>query len=71
MNLGLPVAGVGKVVGALVRGVGAEEFAGGGDEGLEVSRRRLALKVLELGENLFDRIEIVRVLGEKEQLCAG
>jgi hypothetical protein len=72
MNLGLPVAGVGKVVGALVRGVGTEALvAGGGDEGLEVSRRRLAQKVLELGENLFDRIEIGRVLGEKEQLCAG
>ena len=43
MNLGLPVAGVGKVVGALVRGVGAEELAGGGDEGLEVSRRAQVL----------------------------
>ena len=51
MNLVLPVPSVGKVVGALVRGGRAEEFTGGGDEGLGVSRRRLAQQVLELGED--------------------
>jgi hypothetical protein len=45
-----------------------EEFAGGGDDGLEVSRRRLAQEMLELGEYLFDRIKIGRVLGEKRRL---
>jgi len=71
MNLGLPVAGVGEVVGALRRGVGVEQPADGRDDGVKGSRRRFAQEMLELGEDLFDRIEIGRVFGEKEQLCPG
>src|SRR6516165_7352654 len=73
MILDLTVAGVGEVVGAFGRGVGAEQFADGGDDRLEVSRRRLAQQMLELGEDLLNRVEVGRVLGEKEQLwtCPG
>ena len=71
MILGLPIAGVGEVVGAFGRVAGAEQLAYGIDHGVEGSRRRLAQEMLELGEDLLDRIEIGRVFGEEEQLCSG
>ena len=71
MFSGLSISSVDEVVGAFLRGVVSEQCASGGDEGLDGARRRVAQQMLELGENLFDRIEIGRVLGEKEQLCAG
>jgi hypothetical protein len=46
--------------GALRRGVGVEQLADGGDDGVEGSRSRLAQKMLELGEDLLDRIKARR-----------
>jgi hypothetical protein len=66
----LRISCVGEVVGALLRGVVSEQSRNGGDDGLDGARCGLAQQELELGEDLFDRVEIGRVLGEKEQLCA-
>ena len=58
MFSGLSVSCVSEVVGAFGRGVGVEQLADGGDDGVESSRRRLAQQMLELGEDLFDRVQI-------------
>ena len=55
---GLSVSGVFEVVGALFGGVGVEQLADGGEDRLESSRRRLAQEMLELGEDLLDRVQI-------------
>ena len=70
MFSGLSVAGVGEVIDAFLGGVGSEEFADGGDDGFDRSRRRFPQQVLELGEDLFDRVEVGRVFGQEEQLGA-
>ena len=71
MFSGLSVAGVFEIVGALFGGVGVEQLADGGDDRFESSRHRLAQEMLELGEDLLDRVEIGRVFWEKEQLRPG
>jgi hypothetical protein len=58
MFSGLPISCVGEVVGALGGGVGVEQLADCGDDGVEGSRRRFAQQVLELGEDLLDRVQI-------------
>jgi hypothetical protein len=68
MFSGLSISCVFEVVCALFRGVGAEQLADGGEDGLEGSRRRFAQEMLELGEDLLDRVQIGRVFGEKDQL---
>jgi hypothetical protein len=71
MFSGLSISGVSEVVCALFRGVGVEQLADGGDDSLEGLRRRFAQQMLELAEDLLDRIQIRRVFGEKEQLRSG
>ena len=58
MFSGLRISCIGEVVGALGGGVGVEQLADCGDDGVEGSRRRFAQEMLELGEDLFDRVQI-------------
>jgi hypothetical protein len=71
MLSGLPISCVSEVVGAFGCGVSVEQLADGGGDGVEGSRRSLAQKLLELGEDLFDRVQIGGVFREKEQLRPG
>src|SRR5579863_665830 len=71
MNLGLSVPCIGEVVGAFLGGVGSEQLADGGDDGFDGARGGVAQQVLELGEDLFDRVEVGRVFGKEEQLGPG
>ena len=52
-----------EVIGALVGREGLEDFA---DRVAEGSGGGLAQGAFELGENLFDRVEVGRIFGEKE-----
>ena len=70
MISGMCIAGISEVVGAFVGCVGSEQLADGGDEAFERSRRRFAQQVLQLGEDLFDRIQVGRVFGQEEQFSA-
>src|ERR1700719_4718666 len=71
MLSGSSIACVCEVVVAFLGGVGSEKLADGGDEGFERARRRLAQQMLQFGEDLFDRVQIGRIFGKKEQLGAG
>ena len=56
-----------EVVGTFLGGVGSEEFADGGDDGFVTVRAAvLRSRVLELGEDLFDRVQVGRVFGQEE-----
>jgi len=46
-------------------------MANRGGDGVEASRCSFAQEVLQLGEELFDRIEVGRVFRQEEQLGAG
>jgi len=67
--LGLPIAGVGEVVGTFRRGVGAEQLAYGVDDDVEGSRRRLAQEMLELGEDLPIGLRSGEYLGRKNSFA--
>jgi hypothetical protein len=67
MFSGLSVSCIGEVVGAFLGGVGSEELADGGDQGFEGSRSGFAEQVLELGEDLFDWVQVGRVFGQEEE----
>jgi len=71
MNLDSFIAGVDEVVGAFPGGVGSEELADGGDDGFDGSGSGFAEQVLKLGEDLFDRVQVGRVLGQKEEFGSG
>jgi hypothetical protein len=62
---------VGEVVCAFRRGEAVEQLADGGANGIEVSGRGVAQQMLELGEDLLDRVEVGRVFGQEEQLGSG
>ena len=70
MISGSSISCVCEVVGTFLRGVGSEQLTDGGDKGFERARRRFAQEVLQLGEDLFDRVQIGRIFGKKEQLGA-
>ena len=69
MFSGLSVPGVFEVVGALFGGVGVEQLTDGGEDRFESSRRRFAQKVLELGEDFLDGVEIGPDLGRKNSFA--
>jgi hypothetical protein len=71
MISGLSISGVCEVVSTFLCGVGSEQLADGCDEGFERACRRRAHQVFQLGEDLFDRVQIGRVFGKEEQLGAG
>ena len=52
-------------------GENAEDLAYCGADGFEGARGSLAQQVLELGEDLFDRVEVWRVFGQEEKLGTG
>ena len=70
MFLGLPISGVCEVVGAFLGGEGVEQLADRSDDSFDGARCGVARQVLELGEDLFDRVQIGRILGQEEQLGA-
>ena len=70
MISGLSITGVFEVVEAFLWRVGFEQLADGGDEGFEGARGGFAQQVLQLGEDLFDRVQIGRVFGQEEQFGA-
>src|SRR3989338_9399071 len=62
--------GVGEVVGALLWAEEVEEFAGLSPGGLDVAGLCLAHEVLELGEDLLDRVEVGTVGRQEDQMRA-
>jgi hypothetical protein len=58
MILGSRISWVTEVVGAFLGGESTEEFADGCGQGLDRSRGGLPQEVLELGEDLLDRVQI-------------
>jgi hypothetical protein len=61
MLLGLGIAGVSEIVGAFGGRKCSEDFADCDTDGFGRARGRLAQQVLELGEDLFDRVQVRRV----------
>jgi hypothetical protein len=58
MKSGSAVSYVCEVVCAFLWGVGVEELADSRDEGFDGSRSGLAQEMLELGEDLLDRVAV-------------
>src|SRR4030095_10288158 len=71
MRLSGSISRVLEVGGALGGGEAAEEAADGGTDIRDGAGGGLAQKMLELGEDLLDRVEVRRVLRQEEQLGAG
>jgi hypothetical protein len=69
MFSGLSVSCVSAVVGALGRGVGIEQLADGGEDGVEGSRRRFAQQMLELGEACSIGFRSGEYLGRKNSFA--
>lgn len=65
------IACVCEAVGVFLGGAGSGKLADGGDEGFEPARRRLAQQMLHFGEDLFDRVQSLRILGRKNGLAAA
>jgi hypothetical protein len=61
MLLGLGIAGVSEIVGAFGGRKCSEDFVDCDADGFGRARGRLAQQVLELGEDLFDRVQVRRV----------
>ena len=61
---------MGEIVGTFLRGVGSEQLGDGGDDGFDGACRHFAQQMLQLGEDLFDRVRIGRVFGKEEQFGA-
>src|SRR5438067_530877 len=60
-----------KIVGAFAGCKSSEDFADCGADGFDGARGGLAQKMLDLGEDLLDRVQIRRVFGQEEELGAG
>ena len=56
MISGLSISCMGEIVGTFLRGVGSEQLGDGGDDGFDGACRGFAQEVLQLGEDLFDRV---------------
>jgi hypothetical protein len=69
MFSGSSVSCVGEVVGAFLGCERSEEFADRRHEGFERARGGVAEKVLELGEDLLDGVQVGGVLGRKNSLA--
>lgn len=65
------VAKVPEVVSAFLTCEGIEEFADRVADGLDSSGADLAQEMLELGEDLFDWVQVGGVFGQEDQMCAG
>src|SRR6202051_2606195 len=71
MQLGFPISCVLKIVGAFVGCKSSEDFADRGANGFDGARGGLAQEVLDLGEDLLDRVQVRRVFRQEEELGAG
>jgi hypothetical protein len=58
-------------VGAFLWHEGFERLTDCGPDRLDGSRGGFAQQVLELGEDLLDRVQIGRIFRQKEELCAS
>ena len=67
----LGISGVFEVVGAFLRLEGCEKLADCRAEGLWGASGGLSQEVLELGEDLFDRVQIGGIFRQEDQLGAG
>ena len=71
MLLGLGIAGVSEIVGAYGGRKCSEDFADCDADGFGRARGGLAQQVLELGEDLFDRVQVRRAFWQEEELGPG
>src|SRR6266851_5505806 len=71
MLLGLGIAGVSEIVGAFGGRKCSEDFADCDADSFGRARGGLAQQVLELGEDLFDRVQVRRVFRQEEELGPG
>ena len=60
-----------KIVGAFVGCKSSEDFANRGADGFDGARGDLAQEVLDLGEDLLDRVQVWRVFRQEEEFGAG
>src|SRR6185312_6895111 len=67
----LSISRVFEVVGTFVWHKGCERLPDCGPDGLDGSCGGFAQEVLELGEDLLDRVQIGRIFRQKEELCAN
>ena len=67
MSLGLGIACLDKVVAALACGDGVEDVGDRGADGVRGAGCGLAEPMLELGEELLDRVEVGGVLRQQEE----
>ena len=65
------ISGIAEVSGAFLWCECVEGPADFAEDGFGSARRGAAQKMLQLGEHLFDRVEIGGVFGQEEQLGAG
>ena len=70
MILGL-ITSIAEVVGAFLGGEGTEEFADRDAYGFDSSRGGFSQQMFELGEDLFDRVQVGGVFWQEEELGAG
>jgi hypothetical protein len=71
MFLGWSISGVLEVVRAFVWGEGPEDVADGDTNGINVANCGVAQQVLELFEDLFDRVQVREYFGRKNSLASG
>ena len=71
MILVLVIACFSEVVATFLRGERIEDLPDGVADGLDGSLGLLAQEMFELGEELFDRVEVGRVFGQEEEPGAG
>jgi hypothetical protein len=69
--LGGSISGIGEVIGAFLWGETIEEVADSALGGFDCAGVGFAQQGLQLGKDLFDRIEVGRVAGQEDQLGAG
>ena len=71
MHLGWRISGVLEIVGAFLGSKCAEDLTDGLADGLDGSRSCFSQQVLELGEDLFDGVQVGRVFRQEDQFGAG
>jgi hypothetical protein len=70
-HLGRPISGAGEIFFAFGWLNRREGLGDGVRNGVERSGRSLSNEAFDLGEDLFDRIEVGRVFGKKQEASAG
>ena len=60
-----------EVIGAFLRGESAQDVADRCAEGFNGSRAGGSQRMLEFGKQLLDRVQVGRILRQKNEMCAG